>query len=140
MNATLPTSACPPACNACRLRRTGAFTPVQPEQLDFIQRFRADTATVPAGGAVVHENQDNARLFTLYSGWAFRYKTLSDGRRQILNFLLPGDLVGLQQEFGDASMHGVEALTDCTLCVFPSDGLWTLFREHPRLGYDITWL
>ena len=83
---------------------------------------------------------DNARLFTLYSGWAFRYKTLSDGRRQILNFLLPGDLVGLQQEFGDASMHGVEALTDCTLCVFPSDGLWTLFREHPRLGYDITWL
>ncbi len=35
---------------------------------------------------------------------------------------------------------GVEALTDCTLCVFPSDGLWTLFREHPRLGYDITWL
>ena len=22
----------------------------------------------------------------------------------------------------------------------PSDGLWTLFREHPRLGYDITWL
>ena len=57
-----------------------------------------------------------------------------------MNFLLPGDLVGLQQEFGDASMHGVEALTDCTLCVFPSDGLWTLFREHPRLGYDITWL
>ena len=54
--------------------------------------------------------------------------------------MLPGDLVGLQQEFGDASMHGVEALTDCTLCVFPSDGLWTLFREHPRLGYDITWL
>ena len=140
MNATLPTSACPPACNACRLRRTGAFTPVQPEQLDFIQRFRADTATVPAGAAVVHENQANARLFTVYSGWAFRYKTLSDGRRQILNFLLPGDLVGLQQEFGDASMHGVEALTDCTLCVFPSDGLWALFREHPRLGYDITWL
>ena len=66
-------------------------------------------------------------------------KTLSDGRRQILNFLLPGDLVDLQQEFGDASMHGVEAFTDCTLRV-PNDGLWTLFREHPRLGYDITWL
>ena len=61
MNATLPTSACPPACDACRLRRTGAFTPVQPEQLDFIQRFRADTATVPAGSALVHENQANAQ-------------------------------------------------------------------------------
>ena len=55
MNATLPAAACPPACNACRLRRTGAVTPVQPAQLAFIQRFRADTATVSEGGAVVHE-------------------------------------------------------------------------------------
>ena len=52
----------------------------------------------------------------------------------------PGDLVGLQQEFGDVSAHGIEALTDCSLCVFQNDSLWALFREHPRLGYDITWL
>jgi CRP/FNR family transcriptional regulator len=37
-------------------------------------------------------------------------------------------------------MHGIEAVTDVALCVFPRDGLWTLFREYPSLGYDITWL
>lgn len=140
MNATLPVSACPPTCHDCRLRKTGAFTPLKPELLDFIESFRADTLSVPAGAAMVRENQANAKLFTLYSGWAFRYKTLSDGRRQILNFLLPGDLVGLQQEFGEVSSHGIDALTDCSLCVFPNDSLWAVFREHPRLGYDITWL
>ncbi len=140
MNATLPPHACPPRCRECRLRKTGAFTTMEPQVLDFIEACRSATLGVQAGGALVREAEANARLFTLYSGWAFRYKTLSDGRRQILNFLLPGDLVGLQQEFGDASAHGVEAVTDCSLCVFQSDSLWAMFREHPRLGYDITWL
>ena len=140
MKATLQPHTCPPSCGACRLRKTGAFTPVKPEVLAFIEGFRKETIAVQAGGALVREGAPNARLFTLYAGWAFRYKTLSDGRRQILNFLLPGDLVGLQQEFGEVSSHGIEALTDCSLCVFQNDSLWALFREHPRLGYDITWL
>jgi CRP-like cAMP-binding protein len=134
------TAVCPPSCQNCSLRRTGAFTQLKPEVLDFIESFRTDTLSVAAGETLVHEGQSNVRLFTLFSGWAFRYKTLSDGRRQILNFLLPGDLVGLQQEFGQVSTHGVEALADCFLCVFQSDSLWAVFREHPRLGYDITWL
>ena len=133
-------SACPFTCHSCELRRSKAFLPVEPKVLDFIEGLREETINVAAGTTLVHEGQANARLFTLYAGMAFRYKTLSDGRRQILNFLLPGDLLGLQQEFGEASAHGVEALTDCVLCVFQSDALWPIFREHPRLGYDITWL
>ena len=93
-----------------------------------------------AGGTLIHEQKPSGKLFTLYAGWAFRYKTLSDGRRQILNFLLPGDLIGLQQEFADGTMHGIEALTDVSLCVFPREGLWDLFRHYPSLGYAITWL
>ena len=93
-----------------------------------------------AGSTLIHEKKPSGKLFTLYAGWAFRYKTLSDGRRQILNFLLPGDLIGLQQEFADNAMHGIEAVTDVSLCVFPRDGLWDLFRQHPSLGYDVTWL
>ena len=137
---TIPGSACPPHCRDCRLRKTGAFTPVEPATLQFIEKFRSDTTAVAAGATIIHEQQPGGKLFTIYAGWAFRYKSLSDGRRQILNFLLPGDLVGLQQEFSDGAMHGIEAVTDVSLCVFPRDGLWELFREHPALGYDITWL
>lgn len=138
--APLSPSSCPPACIACRLRQTGAFTPVMPEELSFIENFRSGTSAVPAGGTILYEQKPNGKLLTLYSGWAFRYKTLSDGRRQILNFLLPGDLIGLQQKFSDGPIHGIEAVTDVTLCVFPREGLWGLFRQHPSLGYDITWL
>ena len=131
---------CPPACSACRLRKTDAFTPIAPDALAFIEAFRSGTTTVPAGGTIIYEQQRSGKLFTLYSGWAFRYKTLSDGRRQILNFLLPGDFIGLQQEFADGAMHGIEAVTDVRLCMFAQGELWGLFRNYPSLGYDITWL
>ena len=131
---------CPPRCTACRLRQTGVFTPVTAQELAFIETFRSGTSAVSAGGTLMREQNPRGKLFTLYSGWAFRYKTLSDGRRQILNFLLPGDLIGLQQEFADGAMHGIEAVTDVSLCEFPREGLWELFRQFPSLGYDVTWL
>jgi len=77
-------------------------------------------------------------LYTLQHGWAFRFKTLSDGRRQILSFLLAGDFIGVQQEIGDAAAYGVETLTDALFCVFQRDALWELRRRSPTMGFNVT--
>jgi CRP/FNR family transcriptional regulator, anaerobic regulatory protein len=131
---------CPPACSDCALRRSSAFTPINKVQLQYIEAMRSGRVGYSAGSMVIAEHQRAKSLFTLYSGWAFRFKTLSDGRRQILNFLLPGDLLGLQEQFSDAPTHGVDALTDVTCCVFPLSKLWDLYREHGALAFSITWL
>lgn len=127
-------------CEVCPLRQNPAFTALNDDDLRVVESFRSGARSFDAGQAIVHEHRLSPQLFTLYSGWAFRYKTLSDGRRQILNFLLPGDFIGLQEEFADGQTHGVEAVTGATLCSFARDKLWTLFQAAPRLGYDITWL
>ncbi|WP_432729818.1 Crp/Fnr family transcriptional regulator [Variovorax sp. W6] len=137
--ATAPPQGANP-CHRCALRLLDAFLPCTPDELKTIQSFRTGARRVEAGGSVIDEHRASTQLFTLYSGWAFRYKTLSDGRRQILSFLLPGDFIGLQDEFADGQTHGVEAVTDATLCVFSRDRLWDLFHARPKLGYDITWL
>ena len=131
---------CPPNCHACALRALPAFEQVSSQILDSIEAARSHAINVNAGSVLIHEGQPSAQLYTLYSGWAFRYKTLQDGRRQILNFLLPGDVLGLQQKFDGISEHGVDLLNDCALCVFKSDALWTLYRDQPRMGYGITWI
>ena len=136
----IPAPVCANPCASCVLRPNAAFLPVTAQELEHIESFRQGARSVQAGRPIIDEHRVHAQLYTLYSGWAFRYKTLSDGRRQILNFLLPGDFIGLQEEFADGSTHGVEAATDVTLCVFPRDGLWELFHRQPKLGYDITWL
>jgi CRP-like cAMP-binding protein len=95
------------------------FKPVAPEELATINVMKKQHISLPAGTEIIHPGEDSPALYTLYSDWAFRFKTLPDGRRQILNFLLPGDLLGLQSAMFDAALHGIEALTDVQLCVLP---------------------
>src|SRR5690606_39987994 len=92
------------------------------------------------GTTLLAEGTHSAHLYTLLSGWAFRYKALPDGRRQILNYMLPGDLVGLQGSVIGELEHSVEALSPLVLCVFQRNRLDELFRNHPGLGFGVTWL
>lgn len=127
-------------CAKCPLRALDVFRDRSPLDIDFLQDFKIGELTVGPGGAVLSEQAKSSHLFTILSGWAFRYKTLEDGRRQIINYALPGDFVGLQASISDVMGHGVETLTDAVLCVFPREKLWTIFNKDPQLAYDITWL
>ena len=86
------------------------------------------------------EGNHSAHLYTVLVGWGFRYKLLHDGRRQILNYLVPGDLIGLQGSLMGEMQHSVEALSPMLLCVFERDEVNTLYRNHPGLAFDITWI
>ncbi|MDE2092266.1 MAG: Crp/Fnr family transcriptional regulator [Burkholderiales bacterium] len=105
-----------------------------------MQSLKRRELRLRAGETLIHEGQTDAPLYTLLSGWAFRYKTLRDGRRQILSFLLAGDFIGVQQKMGDAAAHGVDTLTDAVFCVFQRDALWELHRQQPSMGFNVTWL
>jgi CRP-like cAMP-binding protein len=128
------------SCYECALRGSGLFKKVAPEELHTINETKKEHIALPAGAEIIRAGDDSVELYTLYSGWAFRYKTLPDGRRQILNFLLPGDLLGLQAAMFDAAMHGIEALTPVQLCKLPRRDIWTLFSEMPGLAFDVAWL
>ena len=104
------------------------------------QSFKSGELVLEAGSTIFSEGTNSPHLYTVLSGWAFKYKTLEDGRRQVLNFALPGDFIGLQASILDAIGHSVEALTDVTLCVFPREKLWSLYEKHTGLAFDVTWL
>ena len=128
------------ACRDCPLRPLPLFLEQNGDELDLVQSLKRRELTLGAGDTLIHEGQTDAPLYTLRHGWAFRYKTLSDGRRQILTFLLAGDFIGVQQKMGDAAAHGVVTLTDAVFCVFQRDALWELHRQSPAMGFNITWL
>jgi CRP-like cAMP-binding protein len=114
-----------------------AFTP---DELDFVKDLKAEELRIEAGVSFLREGAGTEHLYTVLGGWAFRYKMLDDGRRQILNYALPADLVGLQGTLMREMEHSVEALTPLTLCVFPRIKVWELYSKFPTLAYDITWL
>lgn len=126
-------------CHACALRQLDVFKNRDRSEVDFIQTFKRDEITVPAGTVICREGDENAHLYTVLSGWVFRTKSLGS-RRQIINFGLPGDFLGLQATLDQPMGHGIETLTEVTLCRFDRGKLWTLYSEHPRLAFDVTWL
>jgi CRP-like cAMP-binding protein len=135
-----PTRELPAGCRHCPLRRLAVFQSIGPLELGLIEELKTAELEREAGATLIAEGQSDGPLYTLLSGWAIRYKSLGDGRRQILNIMLPGDFIGLQQKMNEAASHGVEALTEVRLCTFARDAVWTLHRELPSLGYDVTWL
>jgi CRP-like cAMP-binding protein len=87
-------------------------------------------------GQCLYEQGDHSDfVYLLIDGWAFRYRTLNDGRRQIVDFALPGALLG----FGPGRLlnHGVEARTVCDLCVIPRARFDELLLRVPALAFRL---
>jgi CRP-like cAMP-binding protein len=127
-------------CERCPLRQRKVFREFTEAELNFVSHFKAGELNVAAGHDLLLVGNNSPHLYTLLRGWAFRYILLEDGRRQILNFVLPGDFLGLQTSVFEVMEHSVQALTDVQLCLFPRARLWDLYREQPGLGFDVTWL
>ena len=127
-------------CQRCPLRPLRVFREFEKQELAFVSRFKKGELAVDKGATLLVEGNRSAHLYTVLSGWGFRYKLMPDGRRQILNYVMPGDLVGLQGSLMGEMQHSVEALSPMLLCVFERDHLYELYRDHPGLAYDITWI
>jgi CRP-like cAMP-binding protein len=92
------------------------------------------TTSVGADTDLVRQGEPLAKAVILRDGWAIRYRTLSDGRRQIMNFLLPGDMFDLCAFLLTASDHSVGTITPCAVHYVPVSAIADLFRHWPRLG------
>lgn len=127
-------------CKQCPLRGLEIFREFSEEELEFVSDFKSGEFVAEAGTSFLSQGANSAHVYTVLSGWGFRYKDLEDGRRQILNYAFPGELLGLQGAVLLEMEHSVQALTDMLLCVFERKQLWELFTKHPSLAYDLTWL
>ena len=73
-------------------------------------------------------------------GYAIRYKLLRSGKRQILNVILPGDVIGFPVSFFDRSIYSVVAVSDLTYNVCSLDSYVRLCYDRPQFGLALSWL
>lgn len=65
----------------------------------------------------------------ILSGWAFQQRILRDGRRQIFNFLIPGDVIGLRTHREPAESSSIVAVTEVVTCAIPEAEAGTELAE-----------
>ena len=127
-------------CRYCPLQRKDLFVRMSKDDLEFMQKFKAGELSVDPGTPILMEGSNAPQLFTALSGMGICDKTLENGERQVINFVFPGDFVGLQAGILGKMGHSVEARTHMRLCVFNRSEFWHFFRSHPERAFDITWL
>ena len=113
------------------------FLPLTPDELASLAGLEARRRPIPAHTEIVHERQEGHHAFILQEGWACAYKLLPDGGRQVIDFSVPGDFMGLRSVLLRTSDHGFAAVTDIVVAEVSARQMIDTFRRVPRLGAAI---
>lgn len=112
-----------------------ALTQLESGERQRLEGVRWLVRTIDRGCSVIDQGEDREMVGVLMSGWAFRYQTLSDGKRQILDFVFAGALVGFGA--GATNSYGVETVTTCTVATLRHGQFRRLLATCPTLAMQV---
>ncbi len=120
-------------------RKLSAFVALSGDDLETLARFHRRRRTFPAGHELIHEGETHQSAFILAEGWACSYKILPDGERQIVDFQIPGDFLGLRSVLFRTTDHTVEAVTCVEASEVLTSDIFDGFATAPRLAMAVLW-
>ncbi len=128
----------PESCAACCLLPLTLRVDINGADCNAVaQQLRTGHRQFPARRIISRQGDAVSAVYMLFDGWAFRYKLLSDGRRQILCFLIPGDPISYSWLYVDRTQFSVQSLTAVTACVFEKAVLNDYIASRPVLMRQI---
>ncbi|MDB5392757.1 MAG: crp [Rhodospirillales bacterium] len=88
---------------------------------------------------IVREHQEIEGATLLLEGFACRYKLLPDGRRQILGYMIPGDMCDPRIFLLDRMDHAIATLSRAKIAVWPRKAVLGLTSIYPRITRAFWW-
>lgn len=121
------------------IHRLSQLVPLTVDEQAILWELQSNTRTIQRHRDIITEGRNYASLFIVMDGNAIRYRILHDGRRQIVNIVLPGDIVGALGYFMESSLYSTKALTEVTIATVPFARINVLNATHPRLVTKMFW-
>lgn len=103
--------------------RLGAFASLSDEARRALRLAAELPHRVAASRDLVLAGQRTSGALIVLEGWLGRVKLFSDGRRQILSFLVPGDVIQEPRTTHPVAPSTITALCDALLCPAPASGI-----------------
>jgi CRP-like cAMP-binding protein len=120
-------------------QKLGAYVALSDLELSVLEGFHQRRKTFDAGRDLVLEGQFGQAAYILAEGWVCSYKLLRGGSRQIVDFQVPGDFLGLRSVLFRTSDHNIEALTRIEVSEVTGSDLMDAFAKTPRLATAVLW-
>ncbi|MGE7204143.1 Crp/Fnr family transcriptional regulator [Sphingomonas sp. NPDC019816] len=119
------------------INRLSKLAALDPGALAALAEAASRPQTVRPRRELLVEGRDVTGPQLILSGWAARVRILMDGRRQFLNFLLPGDLIGLYHHRRPVSPTTIVALTEVSTCFPPAWGSHATLDEAYAVSHAL---
>lgn len=103
------------ACSKCGVRLFSICAALEKDDLVRLDRLSRHIV-LPARTPLFEQGAPADHVYNVISGTVRLFKLLSDGRRQIVGFALPGDFLGLS--LAETNAYGAEVIDDAELCQF----------------------
>lgn len=120
-------------------RKLSAFVTLSTVELAVLEQLHKRRKTFSVGRDFVEQGQHGSSAYILASGWACSYKILPNGMRQIVDFQIPGDFLGLRSVLLRTSDHCIEPITLVEASEALASELLSAFANTPRLAVAILW-
>lgn len=116
------------------IRKLSCLAPLTVDAEASLAKLMALTHVVVARSDLIGEDEAPQGTFLVIEGFACRFKTGSDGRRQITAYLLPGDLCHSGTVSADRPDNALAALSDCTVGFIAKRDFRDLIERHPGVA------
>jgi CRP-like cAMP-binding protein len=116
------------------------FTRFTPEERQTLERISGERlVTYDAGEDIITDGDHEEDCHLMLEGLACRYKILADGKRQIMAFLVPGDLCDAEIFVLKQMDHAIGALTPSRVALIHSDKMKSMLRSAGSLAEALWW-
>jgi CRP-like cAMP-binding protein len=121
------------------LRKLANFTELSEEECQAVMECCGDVREVGAREDVITQGDRTGGVKLLLDGFACRYKTLEDGRRQIVAYFVPGDLCDLRVFILKRMDHSIGAIAPSKVATISPDDVLRLTHTYPTLTRALWW-
>ena len=112
-------------------RKLGAFVALSDVELSVLDDLHHRRRTFAAGHDLVLQGQSDRSAYILATGWVCSYKIQRSGSRQIVDFQVPGDFLGLRSILFRTADHGIEPVTKVEASEIHARDLLDAFSQTP---------
>lgn len=116
------------------VERLQQFETLLPEDVQALEAMTERVITFPRRACILRADDALDGLYVMRKGWGSRCVTLPEGRRQIVSFVIPGDLCNSHLLLFPRMEHGIAALTPCEVGVISPERFLAVLESHPRVG------
>lgn len=120
-------------------RRIGRFQFLSPDEATALRTLGRSVCVAQRGQLMLGPASPPNLTVLMHTGWAMLYRDLADGRRQIMQFCLSGDLVDPCNLLMDKRDFSICAVTQVTYSFVSFTDLTTIIDDHPGLALPLLW-